>query len=375
MLKTAKNIIIGGGIAGLTTAYHLMKAGESVAVIEADTIGCRASSKAAGMVTPASEVHLGENHLMDCFMDSCHYYKSFIEELCSGKPEEVDFNRSGSLMCALDHDGQAELTRLKDFQQSMGLNLEELTKNQVLELEPHLSHNIRYAIYAKNEAYVDNWLLLEKLKTVLLDGGVQVIEHQPLQKVSFEGSQVKEITVGKTELTTLKPERLIITTGLDLIPDLQTRLNWPLRAVKGQVITLQAPEQVLSRPVRIYHRYPIYLVPRKDGRILVGATSEEFSDEDSTAGGVMDLLYASWRALPAIYDYPLLDTTAGLRPATKDHHPIIGKTQVEGLYVLSGLYRHGIMAAPYLSQQLANLILGEDTKLEWDMFSLDRETL
>jgi glycine oxidase len=138
------------------------------------------------------------------------------------------------------------------------------------------------------------------------------------------------------------------------------------------VVSVQCEKGTLSRPVRIYHRYPIYLVPRNDGRIVIGATSEEQSDENITAGGVLDLIYAAWQALPLVYEKPIVQTWAGLRPTTPDHKPIFGVGPHDNSYVLTGLYRHGIMLAPFAAKELVDLMNGKKMEMAWEEFSYGR---
>lgn len=369
-----RNIIIGGGIAGLCTAYHLTQSGQKVTLIEAGEIGQKCSNKAAGMITPASEVHLGEDDLMTCFLRSSEYYDKFINDLTNDQPELVDFHRTGSLMCATDQDGGRELTRLAEFQRQMGLEVEELSNQELASLEPMLSHKTILALYSKAEAYVDNVKLLQQLKKSLLKSGLcDILENKKVTHIKFENDTIDKIIINENEPTELKADNYILTTGLKHdLKELNRVFSLPLRPVKGQTLTIQCAPKTINRPIRIYHRYPIYLVPRNDGQIVIGATSEELSDEFMTAGGLMDLIYAAWQALPIIYDSPVVETKVGLRPATPDHKPVVGQTPLKNLYVLTGLYRHGIMAAPYLSKQLVHMMNGEETEMNLEKFSINR---
>lgn len=368
----AKNIIIGGGIAGLCTAFHLVKSGEKVTIIEAETVGEKTTNKAAGMITPASEVHLGEDTLMSCFVKSSAYYESFVKDLTDNQPNVIDFNRTGSLMCAIDQDGLKDLNRLVDFQKGMGFSLEELSRQQVLEREPFLTHKVVRALYSKNEAYVDNRKLAWHLKKILIDQGVEILEHKRVTHLHFQNDIIQKITVGDKEAFELTADRFILTTGLEELDDLKPIHRLPLRPVKGQIVTIQAEPGSIRCPIRIYHRYPIYLVPRNDGRIVIGATAEELTDETVTAGGVMDLIYAAWQALPLVFDHPLIETNVGMRPAAPDHKPILGKTKLKNLYLFTGLYRHGILISPYLSKELVNLMQNKENELDWNEFSIER---
>lgn len=367
-----KNIIIGGGIAGLCTAFHLKQMGENVTVVEAATVGHKASSKAAGMITPASEIHLGENILMNCFAESCSYYDEFIKKLTAGKPELVDFHRNGSLLTAIDQDGKQELTRLAAFQKSMGLELQELSASQARELEPFLTHKTVLALYAPHEAHIDNIKLIHVLKKYLLENGVEILENKNVSHVNFAGDQIKSVMIGDKEGVEIFGDRFILTTGLESLKDLDKIHPIPLRGVKGQTVTIQTTPGTIKRPIRIYHRYPIYLVPRADGRIVIGATSEEKSDETLVAGNIMDLIYAAWQALPLVYESRVLETNVGLRPATPDNKPVFGLSKLKNLFLFTGLYRHGILLSPFLAKELVSLLLEKNTNDRWQEFSIER---
>lgn len=371
-MNRAKNIIIGGGIAGLCTAFHLKQAGEDVILIEAGMIGNKASSKAAGMITPASEIHLGEETLMRCFAKSCSYYDEFVKKLTAGKPELVDFHRNGSLLTAIDQDGKQELIRLSEFQKNMGLKLEELSATQARELEPFLTHKTVQALYAPHEAHIDNIKLIQVLKQYLLENGVEILENKNVSHVNFAGAQIKSVTIGDKEDFEISGDRFILTTGLDTLEDLNKIHQLPLRGVKGQTVTIQTAPGTITRPIRIYHRYPIYLVPRADGRIVIGATSEEKSDDTLMAGNIMDLIYAAWQALPLVYESQILETKVGLRPATPDNKPVFGFSKLKNLFLFTGLYRHGILLSPFLAKELVGLMLEKNTDNRWQEFSIER---
>lgn len=367
-------IVIGGGIAGLSVAWHLVAHNHHVTVVESETVGSGASTKAAGMITPASEVHLGENILMECFLRCADYYNHFSQRITGGNPSAIDYHRNGSLLCAIDHNGQQELSRLANFQKDMGLGTEEISLAQLRLLEPQLTHKTSLAYFAKNEAHVDTTKLIDCLKINLIESGLcDILEHKAVQSFNFNGSQLTSVTLDHAEPTTLIADQVVLTTGLGLLQkNIHPDLELPLRAVKGQVLTFKLPEHTLSRPVRVYHRYPIYLVPRDDGRVVVGATSEEFSDTDITAGGALDLIYSAWQVLPQIYDAPIVSHVAGLRPATIDHKPIWGRTNIDNVFVLNGLYRHGIMASPYLARELVKLMMDQSTDMNLEEFSITR---
>jgi len=360
-------VIVGGGIAGLSTAFHLIRAKQKVTVVDEFQTGQGVSHVAAGMITPASEVHLGETELMRTFLNASSYYTDFISTITEDNPDIVDFHRSGSLLCATESDGVNELCRLADFQNKMGFAINELNSTELKAREPYLSPRIIKAFYTQNEAYIDNVKLLSQLKAYLIHHGCEIIENKKV--VSFNQSD-DSIILSNPEPVTIKADCFILATGLQ--NSVEGFPEIPMRSVKGQTVVVQANSGVIKQPTRVHHRYPIYLVPREDGRIVIGASSEEKSDNSETAGNIMDLIYGAWQALPLVYECPVIETMVGHRPAAPDHKPIVGRSLHNNLFVLTGLYRHGILAAPYLSKELANLILDKDTEIDWPIFSLER---
>lgn len=369
-----ETVVIGGGIAGLCTAFHLVRQGKRVTLIDKGLLGNGASNKAAGMITPASEVHPGEDDLMACFLKCTAYYPEFVNDLTGRQPRDVDYRQNGSLMCALDSDGERELMRLYEFQKNMGLETVPISQKELAGQEPFLSPRVRTAVFAKNEACVDTERLLQALRLRVTESGLcRVIENSCCSRLKLENERVVGVVLGGECGETLRAERVVLTTGFsaETLED-QVGVRLPLRPVRGQVLAIRARKDTIQRPVRIYHRYPIYLVPRSDGRIVIGATSEELSEETVTAGGLLDLIYAAWQVLPLIYDCPVVETRVGFRPATSDHRPVIGPTRIQNLFVFNGLYRHGIMAAPFLAKQLVTLMEGGVPEPDLTPFGLER---
>ncbi len=369
-MNSVNNIVIGAGVAGLSIAHHLAQRGERVTLIDQGLCGHETTAKAAGMITPASEVHLGEANLMRCFLESREYWKDFSNTLTGDSPELIDYQDLGSVLCAINPDGTRELARLYNFQKEMGFNVEYVSKTKLTELEPLLSPRVTEAVFAKNEAHVDTLKLTRVLKQNLLDSGLCDIIENSFVTVQHNGEKITGVTIGKEKIA-LTAKNYFLACGLKHgIDSLDNVVKLPLRGVKGQILTIQSTPGTLTRPVRVSHRFPVYLVPRSDGRIIVGATAEEKTDTDVTAGGMLDLIYAAWQVLPQLYDCAIVETVAGLRPAAPDHKPIFGTTPLKNLFVLTGLYRHGIMAAPMLARDLVMLALGGENK--WEEFDLRR---
>lgn len=374
-MKT-KIVIVGGGIAGLCLAYHLIKKNNSsqITVIESHTLGSQITQKAAGMIAPASEAHPAESELNHYFLKAANYYRHFIAELLNDANDDVDFYDTGTLMCATNQDGVQDLTQLYDWHQALGIHTNFISPTELQQKEPLLSPRIIKTLYAKNEFFINPQKLMIVLKKACDSQGVCFLEHTTVENIVPQPHKTFLVRSQK-ELKSIDIEahQVIIATGLNhQIPFITENIKIPLRPVKGQVLSVQCPPATLQHMVRIYHRYPLYLVPRKNGEIVIGATSEELNDTNLTAGALLDLIYGAWTVLPFIYDYPATNFRVGLRAATPDHKPIVGPSNVKNIHLFLGLHRHGILLSPFLAKELAKMIGQESHDLDDTVFSLQR---
>lgn len=368
-------VIIGGGVTGLSIGWHLTRLGFKPLLLEKSTIGSGATGAAAGMVTPVSEARFGEEKLTEAFLRSHRLYPQFIRELEQASGMEVGFNRRGSLLIAIDPDDEAELLRLHDYQKELGLAVEKISRPQVQQTEPLLSANFSLALLAHDEYFLEANLLAEALKRAFVKGGGEIAEHRVVTRIETQSGRVTSVEAGKERINA---NTVILASGIDAaLVGLPAELSLPIRPVKGQLIELKRDParipQGLNRMVRTVHRYPVYLVPRPDGRITLGATSEEMGlDARVTAGAQLDLLSGAWKILPAIEDMEITRSWTGFRPATRDHLPILGTSPIDGLHLAMGMYRHGILLAPLVGKQIADRVAGNSPDGAIDQFSWKR---
>lgn len=352
-------VIIGGGIAGLSTAWHSIQNGLKVLVLEASTCGNGATNKAAGMISPTSEALFGEEKNIPLYLESFALYPQFIstlEKATSMGEAEIDFSKKGSYLVAIDDDDRAELERLQKFYQSLNLNVKECSPDEAITAEPLLSPQIRFALRSQNEYFLDPNSLVLALKTAIEKSGSIIAQNTEVTAIEVRGHNDFHVWINHIEKIECK--KLLLAYGLNqsFASGLPSSLQVPLRPVKGQVMEVKQARgfQKLTHCIRTNHRYPVYLVPRLDGRIVIGATMEEKGyDTTVTAGATIDLLYGAWRAIPSLDEMEVIGHWAGHRPATPDHAPVIGPTEFEGLSVCLGLYRHGILLAPVAGKILA----------------------
>lgn len=355
-------LIVGGGIIGLSLGREFVNAGREVHLFERGEAGHGTSWQAAGMLAPDAEIGFEELTLYRLSRESLRRWPSFARSLQQETGLDVDYRDEGTLIVADDRDSAEALRRLYAFQQEQGLEVEWLTGREALELEPFLAPRLSAAVYAPSDHQVDNRRVLEALRSAFIDGGGHLHEHTKVASVlPDEEHPAVRTDAGDVQ----KGAHVIVASGVwtrQLEGFTEEQLP-PLRPVKGQVIELS-----MELPFGLSHvvRGPdAYLAPKSDGRLVVGATSEEMGfDTRVTAGGLYHVLEGAWEVVPGIYDLPVTDTWAGLRPASRDHAPLLGPSGAPGVHLATGHFRHGILLAPVTAQELARQLLTGETS-DW----------
>ena len=376
-INTRKRVIIvGGGVIGLGIGWQLAKAGCTVSIYERDQAGRAASWAAAGMLAPHAEVHFEERELLRLGVQSCRMYPEWVAELETDSQMSAGYRAEGTLIIGVDRDDARELEHLYESQKLLDLKVEWITGIEAREIEPLLSPKITAAIWSKDDHQVDNRAMVETLIAAFrrVDGILH--EETPVDKIEIVNGKAEGIWVrGNLE----EADVVVLAAGCwsSDINGLPKAVQPPVRPVKGQMLALQMEEGiVLEKVIRAPRaKYPtdVYLVPKDDGRLVIGATSEEMGfDTRLTAGGLFELLRGTWEAVPGIYDLPVLETWAGLRPGSRDNAPILGETGVENLIMATGHYRNGILLTPITAREIASLIVTGKTSETIAPFQLSR---
>ncbi len=354
-------IIVGGGIIGLGIGWQLAKAGCTVSIYERDQAGRAASWAAAGMLAPHAEVHFEERALLKLGVQSCRMYPEWVAELEADSQTSVGYRAEGTLIVGVDRDDARELEHLYESQQLLDLKVEWITGTEAREMEPLLSPKITAAIWSRDDHQVDNRAMVDALIQAYRNTNGILHENTPVDRIEVVNGKAEGIWVkGNLE----EADIIVLAAGCwsGDIDGLPKTVQPPVRPVKGQMLALQMEEGiVLQKVIRAPRaKYPtdVYLVPKDDGRLVIGATNEEMDfDTRLTAGGLFELLRGTWEAVPGIYDLPVLETWTGLRPGSRDNAPILGKTSVENLIMATGHYRNGILLTPVTAREIASLIL------------------
>jgi len=367
-------IVVGGGAIGLTSAWRMARRGMHVAVVDPEP-GRAASWVAAGMLAPVSEVHYGEEQLLALTMASARRWPSFAAELEADAGAGIGYQRTGTLVVDVDDGDRAWSDELFHFQCSLGLDVERLNGRRVRQLEPNVAPGVRSGMLVKGDHQVQTRLFVTALLAAAAHRGVE-FHRSPVTTVDVDGkTAVRGVETGGNRLTAAV---VVLAAGCwtPSIAGLPDGVLPPVRPVKGQILRLSGERQrpLLRRSVRgVVHGASVYLVPRADGTVVVGATVEEMGfDTTVTAGAVYELLRDAHRVVPGVAELILTETRAGLRPGSPDNAPMVGATTVDGLMVATGHYRNGILLSPLTADAVASLAAGEDPPVEMIPFGPGR---
>ena len=297
-------VIIGAGVVGLGIAWRL--AGRAIVTLfDRAKAGSGASYAAAGMLAACCEAEPGEQALVALGRESQKRWPAFADELLRVSGIDVELRREGTLVLALTADDQATIAHGLEFQRSLGLPLEWLSAAATRAREPRLAGKIAGALFSPEDHQVDNRKLAQALRIAAEAAGAEIREHRPVKEISVQGGQARGVVL--EDGTTVTADIVVLAAGAwsRTIGGLPADRRPPVRPVKGQMLALRmdAAAPLLSH---VLWAPGVYLVPRRDGRLIVGGTVEEKGFDDTiTAGGLLTLLEAAWRAVPAVEELPV----------------------------------------------------------------------
>jgi glycine oxidase len=351
--------IVGGGIAGLAVAWRAQARGLRTVVLERDRLAHGATRVAAGMLAPISEARVGERGLLALSRASLDRYPAFVEELRAASGADPGYSASGTLLVARDRDEAEALERELAERETMGLPVERLLPSEARRREPALAPTLRLALDIAGDHAVDPRTLSAALAVAVGRAGGVLREHAPVARIVIAGECVEGVQLADGEL--VAAERVVVAAGawIEALDGLPAHARVPVRPVKGQIMRLRDPAGagLLTRVIRMQ---PGYLVPRGDGRYVLGATMEELGfDTAPTAGGVFELLRDAIELVPGVAELQIEEVAAGLRPGTPDNAPVLGRGALHGLHWAAGCFRHGILLAPVVADALAATLAGE----------------
>jgi glycine oxidase len=348
-------LIIGGGIMGTASAWELARHGAKVVVLERSVPGAEASSAAAGILGAQAEAHHPGPMAELCLASRARYAK-FARTLSEETRIDVGYRECGVLRVAFDPSGARKLRAENAWQSKRRLQVEALGRRELARHEPQLSSKLSGGVRFANDARVEPKALLRALHIAALGRGVVFRSGAFARRVVVEGERA--VGVALDDGAVLRAKNVVVAAGswTSLIDGLGLPTGQVVPA-RGQIVELELPAPPLSHVV---FGPGAYLVPRDDGRVLVGSTLEFVGYErEVTAGAVRDLLTHAIAILPALERAGLRATWSNFRPYTKDELPLLGRTQIESLFLSTGHYRNGILLAPVSAEIVRAAVLGQ----------------
>jgi glycine oxidase len=370
-------IVVGGGIIGASIAFELAQKGLGVILLDRQEPGLEASWAAAGMLSPAPDAPEAAP-LVPFARESHKLYPEFISliEKASGTP--VEFHRCGALEIFFAPLGETERDKRVAEIRCHGISAEPISLSEAQCKEPLLNPAAQAAAWIPDEAYVDPRALTRALLTAAKNSGVEI----------RAGSEVISILTGRngcdgvlaTDSTTMKAGRIDVRAGEKIqakkivisAGSLSGSIGWmkryaPTHPVRGQMVAMQSTGGALRCILRCEDGY---VVPRRDGRVVAGSTLESAGFEKQvTPGGIGKILKAAIQLAPELENAAIPETWSGLRPGTPDHLPIIGLTDIDGLFIATGHYRNGILLAPATAKCISEWVREGKSSINVENFS------
>lgn len=352
-------VIAGAGIIGLATAWRLLRQGFDVTVLDAEPVS-GATFAAAGMLAPVAEVVWDQPTLYPLMVESGKLYRDFAQNIAEESGHDVGYIENSTFVCAGDAADRQTLSELVELQHDMGMEINRITATEARRAEPALGPGCVGAVDIPGDHQVNPRLLADALLTIL---GDRVIRTRA-QEVIYASDRA--IGLRGADGSDYLADEVVLAAGLNTadITGLPENLNLPLRPVYGDVMRLRVPKRLrplVTRTIRgVVQGRPVYIVPRADGTVVLGATSREDDLTGVSAEGVHQLLRDAYRLVPGILDCEIYEMTARARPGSPDDVPMIGRV-APGLTVSTGYFRHGILLTAIGSKLTADVVAGRET--------------
>ena len=353
-------LIIGGGVIGLSLARDFHKKGFSkITILEKGFIGQEASFAAAGMLAPQAETNEA-----DRFFDFCNesnkFYPTLAEELLDETGVDIEFDRSGTLYIAFNENDLDEIRQRYKWQKSAGLEVEHLTARETHKLEPFVSPDSLESLFFPNDWQVENRQLLKALRKYAELNGIELIEQTEVTNLITQSGSIKGIETLETEKHFA--DVVILATGAWTSLIKGEGLIMPfVKPIRGQMLSFHTAKRLFKR---VIYSPRGYIVPRKLGRILSGATVEDCGFEnETTESGIKFVRENAAEISPSLASLPIDEKWSGLRPLGNNGLPIIGEIpEARNLFVATAHYRNGILLAPITAKVLSEKIAdGKDS--------------
>ncbi|PWT93520.1 MAG: glycine oxidase ThiO [Blastocatellia bacterium] len=372
MSHTTDIAIIGGGVIGLSIARSLaLRGAGDITLIERGPLGAESSSAAAGMLAPQAEADSSD----EFFQLLCHsrdLYSTFAAALLSETGTDIELDTTGTLYLAFTEHDEDEIGQRYEWQTQAGLSVEQLTSADARLLEPSINADVRAALRFPLDIQVENRRLVSALADAVNDLGVKLLTETEVHSVTVDRGRVTGL---QTSRGSMSCERVVLAAGCWTGKlTIETLKTIDVEPVRGQMICFATKPQLFRH---VIYSPRGYLVPRRDGRLLAGSTSESAGyAKHVTAGGVSKILENAHEISPSMAGLPFIDSWAGLRPRAADGLPVMGACdEIEGLFYATGHYRNGILLTPITGELMADVIVNRVTSPLLRSFSPNRFNL
>ena len=362
-MKVADVIIVGGGVIGASIAFELAAEKLDVVLLDRQQPGREASWAAAGMLSPGPDSP-DALPLVPLAKESMRLYPEFIASIEEASGKNTAFARKGVIEVFTAPFGESERDKMVAQYQALGLAIEPVAIDVARKAEPALGPAALAAAWLPQEATVDPRMLMDALLTAASNRGVKIHTDFPVNSIMLDGNRCTGVSTGEKNISA---KCIVVAAGC-----FSGAIDWlgryaPTRPIRGQLLALESKSVPVGRTLRSNRAY---LVPRPTGRIIAGSTLEDAGFERHvTAAGVRKILDGVLELAPALANAQLVDAWSGLRPGTPDNLPILGPTDIRGLYIATGHYRNGILLAPATAKLLSRWILSGKPESDTERFS------
>jgi glycine oxidase len=367
--KTSNVLIIGGGVIGLSIARSLRRLGISkITVLERGKSGQESSFAAAGMLAPNAETEEADEFTEFC-AKSLSLYSDFAGELFDETGVDIELDKNGTLYLAFSENDSEEIRHRYKWQKRAGLQVELLTAQETRRAEPFVSPDVRESLFFPNDWQVENRRLLSALRRYAELNDIKIFENVEIANLIIEN---KKAVGAATETEKYFGETVVIATGAWTSLIKADGFALPsVKPIRGQMMSFQTAKRLFNK---VIYSPRGYIVPRADGRILVGATVEDVGfDKTLTDVGIEFLRETALEISPSLGNLEISEKWAGLRPASIDGLPILGATpEIGNAIIATAHYRNGILLAPITAKIIAEKIAANIESRYLEIFSSRR---
>jgi glycine oxidase len=356
-------IVVGAGLVGLSAARRLADRGVKVLVVESTRVGAEASSAAAGMLAPQAEAH-SDSPLLALALRARDRHLELVPALEQETGMALGLSQRGSFEVAFTEEDERALRSRLQWQGARGLPVQPLTAEELREAEPNLAPSVRFGLYFAGDRRIDNVLLVRALAASAVAKGAAILVGRPVTGLAIAEGSVTGVRAGNETL-----HAPVVINAMGAWAALLGGDPWPppVEPVRGQLVAFDLAPPLLRHVIASPRGY---LVPRADGRLVAGSTSERAGfDKSVTAGGMRSVLDIALEIAPVLADHRVADSWAGLRPATPDRLPFLGRGALPGLWHACGLFRNGVLLGPLVGELIADLVTGDTVPFDLEAFS------